>query len=151
MSPPHCCKRFLIAHGSMDIGDSSCLGLYPTTACPEFHVSCRIGRELLILPTYIYNVIISLNTAKGLLSVPTDMCILKTSSAILLLMKFATWLLQYFCGPLLFLQPCCLHFRFFRQTNIVHPEAVSIPSQLPSLNSIKRLVFCLQFAPNGGV
>ena len=25
---------------------SSCLDPYPTAACPEFHVACRLGREL---------------------------------------------------------------------------------------------------------
>ena len=29
---------------------SSCPGPYPTTLCPEFHVNCRLGRELFTLP-----------------------------------------------------------------------------------------------------
>ena len=31
---------------------SSCPGPYPTAACPEFHIGCRLGRELFTLPTY---------------------------------------------------------------------------------------------------
>jgi hypothetical protein len=31
-------------------GDISCPGPYPTAACPEFHISCRLGRELFTLP-----------------------------------------------------------------------------------------------------
>ena len=29
---------------------SSSLGPYPTAACPEFHIGCRLGRELFTLP-----------------------------------------------------------------------------------------------------
>ena len=29
---------------------SSCPGPYPTAACPEFHLGCRLGRELFTLP-----------------------------------------------------------------------------------------------------
>ena len=31
---------------------SSCPGPYPTTACPEFTIGCRLGRELFTLPLY---------------------------------------------------------------------------------------------------
>ena len=31
---------------------SSCLGRYPTAACPEFPFGCRLGRELFTLPLY---------------------------------------------------------------------------------------------------
>ena len=31
---------------------SSSPGPYPTAACPEFHVGCRLGREHFTLPSY---------------------------------------------------------------------------------------------------
>ena len=34
-----------------------CLGPYPTAACPEIHVGCRLGRELLSMPTYLHDYI----------------------------------------------------------------------------------------------
>ena len=33
---------------------SSCPGLYPTVACPQCHMGCRLGQELLTLPSYIH-------------------------------------------------------------------------------------------------
>jgi hypothetical protein len=58
-----CGKAFLIVvHGSMDIGGSLlvcgdtsyCPGPYPTSACPEFHIRYRLGRELFTLHTYLF-------------------------------------------------------------------------------------------------
>ena len=34
-----------------------CLSPCPMTACPEFHVSCHLGRELFTLPTYFLSVL----------------------------------------------------------------------------------------------
>ena len=74
VSPPHQFKYlFVAAHGSMDIsvaqsvdpwaanlhqcgGDTSpCPGPYPTAACLEFEVGCRLDRELFSLPSCFTN------------------------------------------------------------------------------------------------
>ena len=46
---------------------SPCLGPYSTVTCPEFQVSCRLGRELFTLPTYkvVYGEIIEWCTMKS--------------------------------------------------------------------------------------
>ena len=38
---------------SVAVRPAPCPDPYLTVACPEFHVVCRLGRELFTLPTYI--------------------------------------------------------------------------------------------------
>ena len=40
-------------HGHTNGDTSSCPGPYPTVACPEFQVGCRLCQELFILPMYV--------------------------------------------------------------------------------------------------